>query len=314
MIRTYRLTSIVAAVCLSIAGYVAAGTASPGGDNAAKPVAAAKRPANLNPQVAALQKEWQAYARDPGANKLRETSDYFKTNPSPDATPDVVMKALEASVSGGAGAEAYVKWQLLSAVPGKFPDELVKRAIVVYRRSPAPTEHPGLNHRLLSKAVMGVKKSQAGSLQKEMDEAVARVSERNHVLFEYRDALFSRLPNRLDVLQAGLEDVADRASRGLNANGIFDNVSAGIRSWAISDAKPAQVSGMTAAVSRLRAVVTRDENRPYAKIGDDKGMAKWDLAGPAIDPKKLDELAKFLENNSSGGMAGGLKFKENKDK
>src|SRR6266568_4262795 len=47
-------------------------------------------------------------------------------------TAEAVVKALEASVSGGPGVQAYVKWQLLSAVVGKFPDDLVKRAIAVY--------------------------------------------------------------------------------------------------------------------------------------------------------------------------------------
>ena len=52
-------------------------------------------------------------------------------------------------------------------------------------------------------------------------------------------------------------------------------------------------------------MVTREDARPYAKIGDDKGMAKWDVGGYAIDPKKLDELIQFLENNAAGAAGGG---------
>src|SRR5881227_1730799 len=114
-----------------------------------KPVATQKAKPGMavNAAVAALVKEYQAYAKDPKASPLREKSNYFIENPAPDATPELVVKALESSVGGGSGAggEAYVKWQLLSAVPDKFPEELVKRAIAVYRRTPAPSPHPGMN-------------------------------------------------------------------------------------------------------------------------------------------------------------------------
>ena len=39
-------------------------------------------------------------------------------------------------------------------------------------------------------------------------------------------------------------------------------------------------------------------------------MVKWKAEGNTLDPKKADELIKFLENNASGSSAGGLKFKD----
>jgi hypothetical protein len=318
---TRRLIAIIVGT-LTVSGFAATvsiaadapGKSAPA--NAGKPDAAgaAKKPVSLAPQIAALQKEWQAYAKDPKSNKIREKCDYFKENPAPDLTPEAVLKALEGSVSGGPGAEAYVKWQLLSGVGGKFPDELLKRAIAVYRRAPAPASHPGLNRRELNRAINGKKKAEAASYQEEMSEAVENLKSRNEVFLEYRDALFARLPNKLEAYQSGLEDAADRASRGLNANSIFDTVSTGLRGWAITDAKPGQVAGVVGAVRRLREVVTRDDSRPYARIGDDKGMARWDVGPHAIDPKKIDDLVQFLENNASGGMGGGLKFKDSKEK
>src|SRR4051812_28458017 len=112
--------------------------------------------------IQALQKEFAAHAKEPQKNKLRDKSDYFKANPSPDATPELIMKGLEGSVSGGYAAEAYVKWQLLSGIEGKFPDDLVKRAVAVYRRAPSPANHPGLDHRTANRAIMGIKKERIG--------------------------------------------------------------------------------------------------------------------------------------------------------
>jgi hypothetical protein len=286
---------------------VVAALGLPGSIHAAD--ALSKKPVNLAPQIAELQKEWQAYRKDPKANKIRPKPDYFKEHPNPDVTPEVVIKALEGGVSGGRGVEAYVKWQLLSGVPGKFPEELVRRAIAIYHRAPAPDSHPGLNRRDLNRALMGMQKADAMEYQHEMSEAVERLKEHNDVLLEYRDALFARLPRTIESLQAGLEDAADRANRGLNATGIFDNVSAGLRSWAITDAKPGQVDGMIGGIRRLREMVV--DARPYAKIGEDKGMAKWEAGGYAIDPKRIDELTRFLENTANGA---GLKFKDSNDK
>src|SRR5205823_13780595 len=174
------------------------------------------------------------------------------------------VKALESSVGGGSGAggEAYVKWQLLSAVPDKFPEELVKRAIAVYRRTPAPSPHPGMNHRALARAVNGLKKEQIPSVQKDFDQTVDRVKEENHFLLRYRDELFARLPVKLDGISAGLDDAYQRATCGQNTNAFFDNVAAGLRSRAITDAKPAQVRSMMDTVGRPRAAVGREDGRP----------------------------------------------------
>jgi hypothetical protein len=284
---------------------------------ATKPAATQKTKPGMavSAAVAALVKEYQAYSKDPKATPLREKSNYFIENPAPDATPDLVVKALEGSVGGGSGAggEAYVKWQLLSAIPDKFPDELLKRAIAVYRRTPVPSPHPGMNHRALARAVNGLKKEQIPSVQKDFDQAVDRVREENQHQLRYRDELFARLPVKLDAISAGLDDAYQRAIGGLNTNAFFDNVAASVRSWAITDAKPAQVRSMMDTVGRLRDAIGREDGRPYTRINGEEKPVKW--AKPesaAIDPKKLDELLKFLENNSTGATAGGLKFKENK--
>jgi len=261
--------------------------------------------------VAALQKEYQAFLKDPHGATIRTKCDYFKTNPTDEATPEAILKALEGSVAGGPGVESYVKWQLLSGVPGKFPDDLLKRALAVYHRAPLPEAHPGVDRRALGRLVNGYnRKEQIAETQTEFNHAVERLKDVNHPILVYRDELFARLPVKLEAIYAGLEDVSERAGQGLNVTGIFDNVSATIRSWAITEAKPGQARGMTDTVSRLRDQVTREDAKPYTKIEDSKPV-KWKAEQWLIDPKKFDELIKFLEanaNTSNGG--GGLKFKD----
>src|SRR5438128_147 len=107
--RAHHLIAIATALCLSAS--IRAADAPSRTALAEKPSAIGsatpKKPVNLAPQIAALQKEWQANQKDPKASKLRAKPDYFKENPNPEVTPEAIVKALEGSVSGGPGAEAY---------------------------------------------------------------------------------------------------------------------------------------------------------------------------------------------------------------
>jgi hypothetical protein len=258
--------------------------------------------------IAALTKEYKAHLKDPKTAKARDKSNYFKENPSPEVTPESVLKGLETSVTGGPAVEAYVKWQLLSGVPGRFPDDLAKRAAAVYRNAPLPPyAHPGLDRRNLTRAVSGMKKEQVAGTQKQFDEKVAEVAGGNEVFIAYRNELNARMPQKIEAINAGLEDISERASRGLNANALFDAVGAAIRSWSLGDAKPGQAKSMAGTIARLKATVSEDDVKPYTKLDKD---AKWAAAGPAVDVKKLDDLVKFLESGMGG--TGGLKFKDDK--
>jgi hypothetical protein len=300
MTGSRRLIAWVGMLCLAFPALA---------DDAPKPVPVKPKGAILAPAIAALQKEYQAYLKDPKANRIRTKSDYFKDHPNADVTPEVVVKALEASVSGGAGTEAYVKWQLLSAIPGKFPDELLKRAISVYHHAPMPSENPGMDHKGLKRAINGIRKEQIATIQKDFDQAMVQFKDSNEVFLSYRDDLYSRLPVKLDAIYAGLEDVEERAGHGLNANGIFDNVAAAIRSWSLTEAKADQVSSVGGIVVNIKNALALEENKPYTKIVDEKGI-KWKAEGTGVSPKKIDALITFLETNASGPQAGGLKFKD----
>jgi hypothetical protein len=287
-----------------IAGTPAAGTAT---GTAPRSGVAAKN-AVIPAAIAALSKEYTAHRKDPKSAKIRDKSDYFKENPSPEVTPESVLKGLETPVPGVAGVDVYVKWQLLSGVPGRFPDELLKRAVAVYRNAPIPPyAHPGLDRRNLTRAVNGMKKDQVASVQKQFDEKVGEAVEGNELFLAYRNELFARMPQKIEAINAGLEDVAERASRGLSAGALFDAVGAAIRSWSLADAKTVQARTMAGTIARLKATISEEDMKPYTKLDKD---AKWGGANPAVDVKKLDELIKFLESGMGG--SGGIKFKDDK--
>ena len=288
------------------------GTASNAADPPAKVTPAAAKPTKgvtMRQAIESLSKEYQAYLKDPKSTSIREKSNFFVENPSPEATPENILKALEGTVSGGRAVEAYVKWQLLSGVPGKFPEELLKRAVAVYRRAPAPvTGHPGLDRRTLDGMARRFRKDDMSQVNKEFGEAVERFKDANDVILDYRGELFAHLPeDRPEVMYAGLEDVALRASYGIGAQGFLDNVAAGMRTWAVADAKPGQARSMAEVVYRLREQY--GEFKPYAKLAEDKGMIKWQGGGAPIDGKKVDELERFLATTTSTAAGGGLKFK-----
>jgi hypothetical protein len=274
------------------------------------PSAKSKGAAAIKQAIDSLSKEYQAYLKDPTSSRIRAKSNYFIENPSPDATPENIVKALEGTVSGGREVEAYVKWQLLSGVSGKFPDDLVKRVVAVYRRAPGPAaEHPGMDRRTLDGMARRIRKEEMASYNKEFGEAVERFKNANDVYLDYRNELFSHLPgNKTDVMYAGLEDVALRASHGIGSQGLMDNVAAGMRTWAIADAKSGEARTMAGTVAQLREQYA--DYKPYTKLADEKGMIKWQGGNPPLDGKKLDELANFLANTTSTASGGGLKFKD----
>jgi hypothetical protein len=260
-----------------------------------------KPAASITQAITTLSQEFKS-------NKPREKSDYFGKTPPSDITPEAVLQALERPVPGGAQLEAYVKWQLLSGVPGKFSEDLVKRALAVYRRAPYPAEHPGLDRRTLDRTVGGMQKSEMPAANKEFSALIERVNQANAPILGYRAALFERLPNQYESFQAALADLELRVSHGLKSDRFFDTVAAGIRSWAIN-AKAGQLNTIGNNLIDLKAATDHKSAKPYTQIFEDKGV-KWKTDTP-IDPKKLDALIAFLEQ-AAQSPAGGLKFKDDK--
>lgn len=312
MSRARQLIAWMGALCVAGAAWTASAAEEAPAKTPPEKTTTVKPPAGpskvIPNAIAALRKEYAAYQKDP-KQRLREKCDYFKENPA-ELTPAEVLKGLETAVTGDPALIAYVKWQLLSGLPAKFPDDLEKRALAVYRSAPEPGSHPGMNHRALSKAASGARGNDVAALQKEFDGAVEKSIEYNAPILAYRDELYARLPSKPDVFAAGFADVADRSARGMPAGSIFDTVSGAIRSWAIVDAKPGQAKALAGEVSRIKDMVTKAD-KPFSKLTADAKAAKWGPdAAAGVPVAKFDDLLKFLTDNSSPANGGGLKFKD----
>ena len=250
--------------------------------------------------IAALSQEFKS-------NALREKSDYFGKTPPPEATPEAIVQALERPIPG-ARAEAYVKWQLLSAIQGKFPEDLARRVVTLYRKAPYPAEHPGLNRRDLERAVMGTQKDRMAAVNKEFAGVIAKNDQANEPILAYRQGLFERLPTGYEQLSAGVFDLNVRVAAGLKTDKFFDTVAAAIRSWTIG-ADRSQLRNIGNALIDLKASMDQRGAKPYKEIYEEKGV-KWRTDNP-IDPKKIDTLIEFMQQ-AAQSPTGGLKFKDDK--
>src|SRR5690242_17033506 len=180
-----------------------------------KPSAAAAKPAAspVQPAIAALLKEYQTAMKDKKGEGLREKCDYFSQNKTEGITPEVILAALEKSISADPRADAYVKWQLLSGVEGKFPEELKARALRVYKMAQfLPFDHPGKNHADLQRKLqrIGIHNADAEvPINKDMVEAINQFRLAAEPILSYRDELYARMPGGFETLQMGLSDIYD---------------------------------------------------------------------------------------------------------
>jgi hypothetical protein len=313
----------------------AAGTAL-----AATPAKPAVSP--LQPAITALLKEYQtamtaaASATPKPADKdkekakpkpgavdtggLRDKCDYFARGKPEGLTPEAIVAALEKPVSADARAEAYVKWQLLSGLDGKFPEELRARAINVYRRAPVPVNHPGLDHAGLQRLLqrVGITKADAEpDINSEFGDVITRYRVQIEPILEYRDELYARMPPGFETLAAGLEDIYARVSHGAPANEFWTTVSAGVRSWALTSSDSAKMRQLAGAVDKLRSFVKEERNRPCYRVmwvKEDKYTGlKWVAEQTIQNDKSMEDVVDWLDEHAKNPGGGGLNFKGSED-
>lgn len=215
---THRLT-ILLVVALSAARLAAAPLPKPD-KNAATP---------LTPAITALTTEYaeqqKAKQKKDGEEKLRDKSDYFGKDKPAGVTPEIVIATLEKPVSPDARADAYIKWQLLSAIEGKFPDNLQARALKLYRAAPKPTPNPGLNKQSLDRVLYKARinsQASAEDVNKEFFMVLQGYRQTIEPVLSYRDDLYGRLTPNLEVYQSALADIYDRITQGAPRQRILD--------------------------------------------------------------------------------------------
>jgi len=273
-------------------------------------------PGPVQTAAATLLKEYQSIMKDKKGEGLREKCDYFTTNKVEGITPELILATLEKPVSTDVRADAYVKWQLLSGVEGKFPDPLKARALKVYRAAPVPSRNPLLDHGTFDRALnrVGIMKQAAEpEINKEVAGKIKEYRDGIEPILSYRDELYSRLPANYDTLVAGLSDIYVRVSAGAPANEFWATVSAAARSWALTSSEAANMRQLASAMDKIRSFVKDDRNKPYYRViwaNEDKFTGlKWLSEATIQNDKSMEEAGNFLLEHSNNPGAGGLKFK-----
>jgi hypothetical protein len=211
---------------------------------AAKPAPAAadagkKAMAAVQAAVQSLTKELTAHEKDP-KTPLREKSNYFTENPSPDVTPEVLLQAMVSKIRPDATGDSYIKWQLLSGAPGKFDAKLAPTAADALMKAARPLPRPGISaddRRQLDPLLRNVQTNDdAAAINKKLDDLVTAWEEKNKPVLAYRDELYAKLPTGPATLLARLQDGAQRGEAGIDSNIMMKGVVDDIAQWSSHDA------------------------------------------------------------------------------
>lgn len=225
----------------------------------AKAAAAAKTnsqaaTAAVQAATAALTKELAAHDQNPGT-PLRDKSNYFTENPSADLTPEVIVQALVSKFRPDAMGDSYIKWQLLSAVPGKFDEKLSPTAADALMKAARPLPRPGVtadDRRKLDPYLKSIRNEEdAAKINKQLDELVAKWDEKNKPILAYRDDLYAKLTPGPATLLARLQDGAQRGEAGIDSNIMMKGVVEDIAQWSSHDVAPRDCLTMADQVQKI---------------------------------------------------------------
>lgn len=256
--------------------------------------------ASLDAAVAELKREYAAYLKDPDAAPPRSASDYFIDHPQTVA-PGALFAVLEKPMPGHNRQVAYVKWQLLSALPETLDAPAVRRLFKVYQNAPMPAPRYGLSpheKRKLDAAVAGARPQDDVQLTAKLEEAVERAYAANAPIIAYRDELYRRLPLGRDKFFAGLRDGHERMSVAAQRSALMEALIEELQGWALSgDATNTEVREIAELVGKLRFLASPPY---YASAGVKKGKVGWVTKTETLfTKKKLADLHKLLLDAAS---------------
>lgn len=267
----------------------------------------------VNAAIDALVKEYLAYEKSGGTERLRDKSDYFQTNQSPDVTPEAIVAALNRPVNANPRAAAYAKWQILSGIPGRFDDKFINTVLSAYKTDPQFTPRPGVTQKdkqRLDRLASQLKQVDVEQAQQQFDEEVKKNEAANDPILKYRNELYARLPTRPETFVAGFQDAYARVNAGLSPDDVLKPLLGDIGTWSIeSTVTPQQLRQMTTLIDNL---LKSKKNKYYHHIQWNAGRytVEWearDLTWPDESVLK-DTAAELQEKLDNPG--GGLKFRD----
>jgi hypothetical protein len=264
--------------CIVAAPMVAASTAL--GAPLAKP------PSPLDAAIDELRKEFQAHLRDPRI-PVREACDYFVAKPSPAVTADVVFAAVETRLDTDTRTAAYIRWQLLSALPVEIAEKDSTAAIALYRKAPASSPRIGLSpgeQAKLDKALEGRRTTDDVILTSQLQAAVREWSKANKHVIAYRNEFYRRLPKKLPTFIAAFQDAFERQNLAAGAEDFSPLVIADVQNWLVAgDADAAKCATLAEVLAQLRA---KEAPSYYGYAAVRYGKLTWVKEKDSMDPRK----------------------------
>jgi hypothetical protein len=258
---------------------------------AAKPAARSE----IDTAADELRREFAAYAKDPKNHPLRDACDYFERKPNPAVSVSAVLAAVDQRLDPDARVAAYIRWQLLSALPKEFAKDDLPRAIAAYRKAPVPSPRFGLPERdqqALDAMLPQVRKTDDVVLTSRLESQVRVWFEQNRHLIAYRNEWYRRLPKTPAVFAAAFEDAFERQSVAAGAEDFSPLVIAEVQQWMVLSANTAECATLAGVLARLR-----DQPAPpyYASAAVRSGKLTWVKKTDSMDPrKKLTHLHQSL--------------------
>ncbi|HEV7298750.1 MAG TPA: hypothetical protein VGN72_05240 [Tepidisphaeraceae bacterium] len=281
-----------------------AATAKPPKAPPVKPKKPAADPADalITDAVAKLSAEYDM-ARKGGS--LRTDADFFEGQPPAALTPEKVLGAIAKPVAKDPAQDAYVRWQLLSAIPGTIDDEkLAEKVLAIYRGAPRPMTRIAteFNNRKVVNRMVQDRSLPDAVAKAQFDDAIVKWTAYNVPIYAFRDALLLKAAPSSDLIIAGLADAADRY-RAADPDAGSDQLSAVQQvtsSWAMNVKQPRQKLQVADAVERLR----KAQPVEYA-VAVETGRGNRYLRFSYTQPSRLqlDEILEAMRVSPVGGAA-----------
>jgi hypothetical protein len=221
-------------------------------DPKAAALARQKAAAALRDAITALAKEYEAHASNSTA-PLRDKSNYFQDNPAPELTPDAVLNSIE-NVEGPPAEACYIKWQLLSGLPGKADDKLAPRLGDLYSNAPGPIPNPSLTpgeKTALASQIMRMTADQEKDVNDAWTKHLADWSDANAPILNYSEALYGLLPHGMGATILGFQDgFQRRTAQGVDSTAFLTAVVSDTQDWATTGT-PEQLENVADQCGRL---------------------------------------------------------------
>ena len=289
-------TIMVATLFTPLPAHAAApttGTTNPTPVPAGRRVDSARHPA-IQAGVTELTKEIESALRG-GEEPSRAHPDYFYG--ATDIPPAAVITALRRPLANDPRVSAYVKWQLLSALPKELDEKTSAELLQIYRSAPGPLPRLGMEKQSrddLDRMIRNAKEDDAERLVEQFEQMDERVVRDNTFILKYRDGLFAKLPTGFDAIAAGLEDAAVRLNVGADVAEHTRAVCKAVEGWA-PNAPPEQLKAVFKALAQLER---KKGQEYYSRVyWSASGKMQWTKTQATLGRvSQLEEVQEFLED------------------